>query len=506
MEASVAALNVSRSQNNYNTASHKGLQSYYSLPASNDPHTDPHTDPPTNRPASEPLPSPTSETLSKTIKAEPRSKLQDDSEQRTVQVHAKKPSLQDVSGLKPSGSSIHRSTSQLTQPTTSAIVTGSSDDKLLPKQRKRLSARAQQDQGQPQPAIKEDIGSTTPRAASEPPPSALPATELYSGSAEFTPLMVPKSRIVPDQTPDSGGPTTDNKSSSEGTSKPRRGAIDNDDPMFLHPRKLGHLIEPFLDEDEGRQTSADPNTEAAVVVEFQRLIMEENRETDAAVEHRKRLADHSVKPTAKAPGSTIAKVVGEVLHVNDVPDPATAAPATSKHLAPIARTPEPRRPEAAQPKKYPPATLAEREGMQASEIKTILESHGMSLRDGLGRSQLLYVLEHAFPVSGEPGRVLFYDDLRNEFPGWETRLSRRGEIYYYDTVNKISSWNDLRVTKSNASVEPRSDPAPLPQKISEPQIPSRPRPLETTKSHPANLPGGWAAEPVTFNDGRMDGW
>lgn len=55
MEASFAALDISRSQNNYNTVSHKGLQSHYSMPAANDPPLDSTT----NRPASEPIASPT---------------------------------------------------------------------------------------------------------------------------------------------------------------------------------------------------------------------------------------------------------------------------------------------------------------------------------------------------------------------------------------------------------------------------------------------------------------
>jgi hypothetical protein len=54
-EATFAKLNISSSQNNYNTVSHKGLQSYYSMPAANDPPLDPSN----NGPASEPLPSPT---------------------------------------------------------------------------------------------------------------------------------------------------------------------------------------------------------------------------------------------------------------------------------------------------------------------------------------------------------------------------------------------------------------------------------------------------------------
>ena len=106
--ASFAALNISRSQNNYNTASHKGLQSNFSLPATNHLPADPST----NGPASEPLPSPTSETLSKTIKAEPRAKPQDDSKQATAQLDTTTPSIQPVSELKLPGSSLHRPTSQ----------------------------------------------------------------------------------------------------------------------------------------------------------------------------------------------------------------------------------------------------------------------------------------------------------------------------------------------------------------------------------------------------------
>ena len=53
-EATFTRLNISSSQNNYNTASHKGLQTYHSMPATNDP-----LDLSNNGPASEPLPSPT---------------------------------------------------------------------------------------------------------------------------------------------------------------------------------------------------------------------------------------------------------------------------------------------------------------------------------------------------------------------------------------------------------------------------------------------------------------
>jgi hypothetical protein len=165
-------------------------------------------------------------------------------------------------------------------------------------------------------------------------------------------------------------------------------------------------------------------------------------------------------------------VVGEGVHVIGVLDPATIAAATSIHLPPIERTPEVRRADAAQPKKYSPATTTDQGNMQASEIKAVLDSHGVRLPRG-----------------------------------WETRLSRAGEMYYYDTVNQVSSWKDPCVTKLSSSIEPRSNPALLPQIISGPQVPpSRPRPLETTKSYPTQLPKGWVAEPTVFNEGRIDGW
>jgi hypothetical protein len=163
MGTSFARLNISRSQNNYNTASHKGLQSYYYPPATNDTPADPST----NGPASAALPSRTSEALSMTVKAEPRPKQQDDSTQRIAQVDTVKLSVHPVSESKLSVSSLHRSTSQPTPPTTSAPATGSSDNELLSMPQNHLSARAQQDQGRLRPIIRADvIGSTAPRATS----------------------------------------------------------------------------------------------------------------------------------------------------------------------------------------------------------------------------------------------------------------------------------------------------------------------------------------------------
>jgi hypothetical protein len=239
--------------------SHKGLQSFCSLPATNDLLADPFS----NGPALEPLLSQTSKALSKTIKAKPRSELQDDNEQRTAQVHTKEHGLRPILELKPSTSSLHRSKSQPTESKTGAIATGlgSSDDTLLPKPQRKLSMQAQKDQGHSQAAIKENIiSSTTSTAALETPPLSLPATELYSDLAKAKPLVVQKSQIVLDPTPNPGDQTTHHRRSSEGTSKPGHVTLNNDDQIFPDPRKLGHLISPFLDEGEGPQFPADLKT------------------------------------------------------------------------------------------------------------------------------------------------------------------------------------------------------------------------------------------------------
>jgi hypothetical protein len=376
MGTSFAGLNISRSQNNYNTASHKGLQSYYYLPATNDTPADPTT----NGPASAPLPSRTSEALSMTVKAEPRSKPRDDSKQRTAQVDTVKLSVHPVSKPKLSASSLHRSTSQPTPPTTSAPATGSSDNELLSKPQNHLSARAQQDQDQLRPVIRADvISSTAPRATSEPPPLALPASEACSDSAEVEPLVAQENHTVPDQTPDPGIPTTSHRTSLEGTSRPSRVAIDSDGPTF----------------------------------DF---------------------------------------------------------------------------------KKDPPAAPTDRENMQASEIKAILDSHSIQYHEDFTKSELLYILDQTFPISGAS-------------PGWEARLFRAGEKFYCDTVGDTPSWNELRITKSNESGESRSERVLLPQKISASQIsPSRLKPLETGKLYSTKLPEGFTAEHVTFNGERVNGW
>lgn len=266
-----------------------------------------------------------------------------------------------------------------------------------------LSARAQQDQGRLRPIIRADvIGSTAPRATSELPPLAFPASEACSDSAEVELLVAQENHTVPDQTPDPGIPTTNHGTSPEGTSRPSRVAIHNDDPMF----------------------------------DF---------------------------------------------------------------------------------KKDPPAPPTDRENMQVPEIKAIFDSHSIPYHEDFTKSQLLYILDQTFPVSGAPGRPFYYDALNDRFswddprgslpPGWEARPSRAGEKYYYDTINNTPSWNELRITKSNESGESRSERVLFPQNISGPQIPpSRSRPLETGKSHPTKPPEGFTAEHVTFNGERIDGW
>jgi hypothetical protein len=152
-------------------------------------------------------------------------------------------------------------------------------------------------------------------------------------------------------------------------------------------------------------------------------------------------------------------------------------------------------------KKDPPAPPTDRENMQVPEIKAIFDSHSIPYHEDFTKSQLLYILDQTFPVSGAPGRPFYYDALNDRFswddprgslpPGWEARPSRAGEKYYYDTINNTPSWNELRITKSNESGESRSERVLFPQNISGPQIPpSRSRPLETGKSHPTKPPEG----------------
>lgn len=209
-------------------------------------------------------------------------------------------------------------------------------------------------------------------------------------------------------------------------------------------------------------------------------------------------------------------MIGEESHVIQVPGLATAAPVTRQRLPPTERCSELPPLKFTLTKMYPPALPTDRQNMQVSEIKAILDTHSIPYNEGFTKSQLLYILDQTSPILGTPGRPLYHDALSDKFSwsdpsgslpsGWECRLSRAGERYYYDRVSRSSSWNDPRNTKLNESGEPRSDPVLLPQRISGPEIPpSRQRPLEARKPHPTKVSESWTAEHTAFRDEKTDG-
>jgi hypothetical protein len=163
-EASLVGWNVAQSQTNYNTASHRGLKSYYSMPAANDPLADPSN----NGPASEPLPPPTSESITEPSKVEPQRELQEETQSPMLHVDQQffntlpsevrdetikqerqderfgfeKSRLQSVIENDASGPSIHGSALQPTRLLTTKQVARPSDARRRPRLREDVSVEA----------------------------------------------------------------------------------------------------------------------------------------------------------------------------------------------------------------------------------------------------------------------------------------------------------------------------------------------------------------------------
>ena len=482
--------------------SHKGLQSYISLPAVNDSPTDPIT----KGPATEPLPAPGSETLSETILAEPESKLQGESKLSTAQVDTVKPSPKPARELKRPGSSLHLSTSQPpTRSTTTSLHGDISDDEQQAKPLKHLSVQPQRVQHQLQLETEDDAtDSNIPRVALETPALAIPATTLYLGSNEIKPLAAQKMIIPPRRYPDSFGRISANATPTEDQVAERAADLNAESGKPVGDHIITETTEKLMSPmpkvaGEGSHGMGDPNqATAALVTRKPRLII-----------------GQVVPDSAAALGGTrkLRPLVGDM-----VPDPAKASLETMKRLPSSERAPGPGPPDLLPSKIYPPGTHSQRESFQVSDIQAILKSHNFPAYEGFTKGQLLAVLNQMFHETKAPGRQFYYydtqkgvfycDDSRDSLPpGWECRLSRAGEKYYYDRVSGASEWDDPRTTKPNAHVKPRSNQFQLPQTSATQIPPSRLTSLERGRANPPkpNLPKGWAAEFVMLPHGK-DGW
>lgn len=130
-ETSFAALDISRSQNNYITASHKGLQPYYTMPTA----TNPLPNPVKNGPVSEPLPS-ISESIPEPPKGELQLELQKNVKDRSTLVEDSTSTLRLAPEKVAIGTSIQRSTSQQSRLPITKQASGPS--KLSPQPRPEL--------------------------------------------------------------------------------------------------------------------------------------------------------------------------------------------------------------------------------------------------------------------------------------------------------------------------------------------------------------------------------
>jgi hypothetical protein len=187
-ELSFAALNISQSQTNYNTASHKGLQSFYSMPIAN--HLPPG---PTNRTAPELSTSMTSEFVPEPPKVDVQLELEEDNERHGSRNDPLKPQLGLVLGAETSTPSRHRSASQPPLLPATKLVPGSGDVTPRPMPRKQISAAALHEK------LLLQSSSSTPGTVLEPlpPPSALSVTEpLLEGPAETKPPTGPGKDMV----------------------------------------------------------------------------------------------------------------------------------------------------------------------------------------------------------------------------------------------------------------------------------------------------------------------
>jgi hypothetical protein len=132
-------------------------------------------------------------------------------------------------------------------------VAGSSEVKPRSNPRNEVSVQAQLEKCYSQSAGRENLtGPITPGTALEPlaSPSTLPVIDGVLGSIHKRLLTIRKRQIPPGQILDPNIETAPLGTSFEGTPKHRQVAINNDDPIFLRPSKLGHLTDPPSDEED----------------------------------------------------------------------------------------------------------------------------------------------------------------------------------------------------------------------------------------------------------------
>jgi len=427
MEASFTALDISRSQNNYNTVSHKGLQSYISLPMANDSLTEPIA----NGPATEPLPLPTVDSLSNDIETQLRLEPSDQNISSIVQVNTIKIGPEPSPWLESPAISLDQPISDLNSPTTTTLTT------------KTIRAVRQQNSLilQPLPA-QVQRHSTTSEDVFDAPDSNIAASRRRKARSII-------GNVVPD-------------------------------------------------------------------------------------------------PTA----TPLAPIQDISLITDEVKDPAKAEVVTMKHLPSIDRHPHGTSPPSSSLiKMYPPGTQSQREKLQDSDLRAILTSHGV-IDTFPTRSELLAALNNTFPITTAPGRQFyFWDDYNKKFYcndsfsfrlGWETRLSRAGEKYFYNTFHGTSVWDDPRAgglhedvdpfhLDPNARVKPLSNPGlqqqgthltkPPPSipmapereraqtlQMPPPSIPMAPERERAQIPQMPNLPEGWVAEFIKFAPGNSYCW
>jgi hypothetical protein len=219
------------------------------------------------------------------------------------------------------------------------------------------------------------------------------------------------------------------------------------------------------------------------------------RTADLNAESGKPVGDHIITETTEKLMSPMPKAAGEGSHGMGVPNPATAVPVkrksrpmigqvvpdsaaalvgtsklrplvgemvpdlvkasleTMKRLPSSERTPGPGPPDLLPSKIYPPGTHSKRENLQVSDIQAILESHNFMfpVNKSYTKDELLTTLNQIFHETKAPGRQFYYyDSQKGVFycddspdslpPGWECRLSRAGEKYYYNRVSGASEW------------------------------------------------------------------
>ena len=453
MGANFAELAISQSQNNYNTASHKGLQSYYSMPATNDPPIDPSA----KWPASEPLLLPTGETVSTTIKAKQSAKPQDPIYRHATGELTIKAILQP--NLKQTDSSLRGSNSQSAQLVPGAVL--SEDERWL---------------------SVEDLMSRMTNLSPKP----------------VSVAEAPKPHRISDPIPNPKDPTINPAGSSEDNSIVSQPSKNPIDLLSITQQELP----PSVDLRTKDSYSHRP-IERAIATEPRHR--EENPLIEAAHKDNTQVTKRRFKQTSKDCHSVPAKMIREVGQITEVQAPADPSPAAWQQGQLIEGYSALSSSKASGTNQLPPATLAERESLSASEILAILDSHHVPLPEYFNKKQLRDILNQTFPISVDN---FTSDDRLGSLPlGWESRISRDGKKYFYNSINNTSTWeNPLNISLVRPG-ELHPELILSPQKLNELQVPpSRPRQIEAGKQHPTKLPEGWEAEYVTFNEGRLDGW